>query len=318
MKKGLIITAIILCVAGLAVFAAAFILSGFDLSKLGTAEYETSTYAPDGEFRNIEIKTSETDIVFMPSSDGRLSVECTEIKNASHSVSVEDGTLRIEREDTRGWFERLRLFGRPLTMTVYLPSDAFGILNIENSTGKVSVPDGFSFDSAGISVSTGSVSFGSGVKGPLNITSSTGSVNVTGTDAGEINITVSTGSVTAESITCRGAFSVKTSTGRTLLKNAECAAFSAESRTGAVSLENVIASESLSIDVRTGSVHFDRCDANEIRVKSTTGSVSGTLLSDKIFNAKASTGSVRVPDSSSGGKCEITTSTGSINIEIAK
>ncbi|MBO4219762.1 MAG: DUF4097 family beta strand repeat protein, partial [Clostridia bacterium] len=140
----------------------------------------------------------------------------------------------------------------------------------------------------------------------------------TGTDAGEINITVSIGSVTAESITCRGAFSVKTSTGRTLLKNAECAAFSAESRTGAVSLENVIASESLSIDVRTGSVHFDRCDANEIRVKSTTGSVSGTLLSDKIFNAKASTGSVRVPDSSSGGKCEITTSTGSINIEIAK
>ncbi|MBP5236009.1 MAG: DUF4097 family beta strand repeat protein [Clostridia bacterium] len=318
MKKGLIITAIILCAAGLAVFAAAFILSGFDISKLGTAEYVTNTYAPDGEFRNIEIKTPVTDIVFIPSSDGRLSVECTEIKNATHSVSVENGTLLIECNDTRSWFERISLFGRPLTMTVCLPSDTFGTLKIENSTGKVSVPGGFSFDGAEISVSTGSVSFCSNVQGLLNISASTGSVRVTGTEAGAISVSVATGSVTSEDISCKGPFSVKTSTGHTSLKNAECVSLKAESRTGSVDLENVTASESFSIDTRTGAVHFNRCDADQIRVETTTGSVSGTLLSDKIFSAKTSTGSVRVPDSASGGRCEITTSTGGINIEIAK
>ena len=51
-------------------------------------------------------------------------------------------------------------------------------------------------------------------------------------------------------------------------------------------------------------------------VNTSTGDVNGTLLSEKIFITDTSTGRVSVPKTTSGGKCEITTSTGDINIGI--
>ena len=66
----------------------------------------------------------------------------------------------------------------------------------------------------------------------------------------------------------------------------------------------------------TGDVKFTLCDAGELFVKTTTGNVIGSLCSEKIFMAKASTGKVEVPKSVTGGICEIETSTGDIRITI--
>jgi len=66
----------------------------------------------------------------------------------------------------------------------------------------------------------------------------------------------------------------------------------------------------------TGDVKFDGCDAAEIFVETDTGDVKGSLLTDKIFIVQTDTGSVDVPKTATGGKCEITTSTGDINISI--
>ena len=66
----------------------------------------------------------------------------------------------------------------------------------------------------------------------------------------------------------------------------------------------------------TGDVRFEECDAAEIFVRTDTGDIKGSLLTDKMFFAEADTGSVRVPKTTSGGRCEITTSTGDIRITI--
>jgi hypothetical protein len=42
------------------------------------------------------------------------------------------------------------------------------------------------------------------------------------------------------------------------------------------------------------------------------------LLSDKVFVTKATTGDISVPNTTTGGKCEIKVTTGDIKIEIAK
>ena len=62
--------------------------------------------------------------------------------------------------------------------------------------------------------------------------------------------------------------------------------------------------------------HFDACDAAEIYVKTDTGDVTGTLLSDKKFFAESDTGKVSVPKSVTGGRCEISTDTGRIDITV--
>ena len=60
------------------------------------------------------------------------------------------------------------------------------------------------------------------------------------------------------------------------------------------------------------------CDAEEIYVTTGTGSVHGTLLTNKIFQVRASTGKIDVPESWEGGKCKITTTTGSVKISIGQ
>ena len=81
-------------------------------------------------------------------------------------------------------------------------------------------------------------------------------------------------------------------------------------------LKNTVASDSFSISRSTGDVILDHCDAGQITVKTSTGDVSGTLLTEKIFIARSSTGSIHVPDTAAGEKCQITTSTGDINIRL--
>ena len=84
-------------------------------------------------------------------------------------------------------------------------------------------------------------------------------------------------------------------------------------------MKNVIASEKFSIQRDTGDVSFESCDAGEIFVKTDTGKISGTLRSEKDFSScRSDTGSVRVPATVSGGKCELISDTGNIRIEVLK
>ena len=66
----------------------------------------------------------------------------------------------------------------------------------------------------------------------------------------------------------------------------------------------------------TGKVIFEDCDAAEIFIKTSTGKVKGSLLSEKIFIIETNTGRVDVPKTLTGGRCEISTDTGNIFVEI--
>ena len=87
--------------------------------------------------------------------------------------------------------------------------------------------------------------------------------------------------------------------------------------TGSICLNNVKA-KTIKVDVTTGSISLDRCDAETISARTVTGDISGTLLTGKTFRATTTTGRINVPDSTSGGSCELTTTTGSIKIELAE
>lgn len=79
---------------------------------------------------------------------------------------------------------------------------------------------------------------------------------------------------------------------------------------------DVVASSNFNIERSTGDVTFTRCDASEITFLTDTGDVRGTLLSNKIFIYDTDTGDVELPESTTGGKCKITTDTGDIVISI--
>ena len=108
----------------------------------------------------------------------------------------------------------------------------------------------------------------------------------------------------------------KTSSGRIELAHIRCGTASARSTAGRIELTDVIAEKDLFVKNASGSVNLDGCDAGGISIETTSGAVKGTLLTDKIFMASSSSGRVEIPRSNLGGDCEITTTSGSIRIEI--
>ena len=108
---------------------------------------------------------------------------------------------------------------------------------------------------------------------------------------------------------------VKVSTGKLELADITCKNFTTTGSTGKVSLKNLIATEKMELRRSTGDVALDGCDGAEIIVKTGTGDITGTLLSQKTFTAQTDTGRISVPQSTTGGPCTLTTSTGNIEIE---
>lgn len=287
-----------LVLIGCALFVGAMWMQNWDFTKLSTSKFETNTYKVGEEFTDISINTDTADIQFLPSEDGRCTVVCKEEANAKHAVRVGKDTLMIQLQNNKAWYEYIGIhFGSP-KITIYLPQGQYGNIVIKESTGDVEIPKDFSFASIDISLSTGDVHNYASTSENMKIQTSTGNICLEDVTADMIAVSVSTGNTRLSNVRCRNL----TSTGNT----------------GDLSLQNVIATGDFSIERSTGDVIFDRCDAAQIVAETDTGSVTGSLLSDKVFLAQSSTGSIHVPKTTTGGRCEITTSTGVICITVDK
>ena len=316
-KVWLIIATSFVLVGGI-IFVGVMSMLEWDFTKLSTGKYETNDHEITENFKSISIITNTADIVLLPSENSKTSVSCYEQRNVKHLVAVNDGALVIKVVDTRKWHEHIGInFGTP-KITVYIPQGEYGKLSIKSSTGDVEIPKEFKFENIDISESTGNVTNYASASEDIIIKTNTGNIHVENVSANTIDLSVSTGEVTASDVTCEGDVKINVSTGKTNLTNIRCKNIVSTGNTGAISLKNVIAAEKFSIERSTGDVKFDGCDAAEISVETDTGDVRGCLLTDKIFIVQTDTGNVNVPKTVTGGKCEITTSTGDINISIKK
>lgn len=266
-----------LVIGGSMIFAGVMSMLNWNFTNLSTSKYETNTYEITENFTDILISTNTAHIEFLPSETEKASVVCKEYVNEKHTVSVKDGVLSVEVNNTKKWYEYIGInFGSP-KITVYLPENEYGSLNTTSSTGAVSLCEEFKFEN--------------------------------------INVDVSTGAILVEKVSAE-AISLTVSTGNTTVTEVNCKTLTSSGSTGSLYLKNVVASQSFSLKRSTGDIKLENCDAAEITIKTSTGDVKGSLLSDKVFIASASTGKVEVPKTTSGGKCEITTSTGDIKITV--
>lgn len=295
-KTWLIVAALLIAV-GILICGIVLAVLEFDFTRLDTHHYETNCYGVEEDFQNITICTAMAQVRFAPSEDGTCRVECLEEDKLKHSVAVRDGTLIVESVDSRKWYDYIGISFQSAKITVYLPETVLDTVYIDTQVGHVDIPQVFSVKNLEISTKTGNAVSYAAVSDSLRIHTATGSVWI--------------GSVDAE-----GVVDVETDTGGISMENVRCEQLSAKCDTGYISLKNVIASGRMQIENVTGSVELKGVDAASIFVKTSTGSVTGTVLSEKIFTAQSSTGSISVPQSTSGGTCEVFTGTGHIHLRI--
>ena len=319
MKKGIVITAVILISVGLFLFVGALVFGG----GLKPVPYETKTYPVNETFSDICIRSDEADIRLTLSDDESCRVECTVMGNITHTVAVQDGTLVVESVDNRSWKDRIFDWQDQLftignrTITVYLPQKAYEDLSIESHTGSVELPADFAFQSIGITCTTGDVAAAASASGPIGIKTSTGDIEMENVSAQNLTLSVSTGRIAVRSAKIEGDVSVHVGTGKTEIEGLTCGSLTSDGTTGRITLKDTLLKSTLSIERSTGDVTLDHFDAESIIIRTNTGDVSGILLSEKVFYTQTSTGSVFVPRTTTGGMCEIKTSTGDITFELA-
>lgn len=314
--KKWIVAALLLILTGGVIFCGVMTAFGWDFTKLSTSSYEKNSYQVEEAYTNISVSTDTADIIFVLSENSQTSVECYERKKEKHSVTVEDGTLVIKAVDTRKWYEHIGIDFGSSKITVSLPQKEYEALSIKSDTGDVAIPKELRFESIDIAGHTGDVKNYASTSGGIKVKTTTGKIYMEGVFAEKLDLTVSTGNVTALDVACAGDVTVEVSTGKTCLTNLTCQNLTSSGDTGDILLKNVVATQKFTIERDTGDVKFEGSDAAEIFVETDTGDVTGTLLTQKHFITKTDTGDVRVPDTKEGGRCEITTDTGDIEITL--
>jgi len=308
--------AAILVAAGIVLFAVVLWEANFDINKLSTDTYVTNIYEISQDFSSLSLDTDTAAISFALSADGKCKVECYEEEKAKHTASVEGDTLVIKVTNRKQWYDYIGIHFDSPKITVYLPKSEYAALSIRENTGIVQLPTELTFESVDITTDTGSVYCLSTVSGQLKIKTDTGKISVENTSVGAAELSVSTGLVTVSQVNCRENICIQVSTGRANLTDIACKNLTSNGDTGDIALKQVIAQEKITVERDTGDVMFDASDAAEISVKTYTGDVTGSLLSAKVFVVTTDTGTVQVPKSTVGGRCEISTDTGDIRITV--
>ena len=305
-----------LVLAGCILFAGTMSVLGWDFAKLSTVSLETNTHEISEVFKNISVTTDNADIEIIRSDDGKCRVVCREEEKAKHTVTAVNGTLTVEINEQKSWYDYIGFYFASPKITIYLPEKEYGTLSVHTGGGSAEIPKDLAFESADISLDTGNIDFFASARKAVKIKTTAGNIFIKDTAADSLDLSVTTGSVTASGVTCTGDIAVGISTGEADLTDISCKSFISDGATGSIALNNVIAENRLSVKRSTGDVKFSGCDAEKLYVKTGTGNVRGSLLTDKVFITDTDTGSVDVPKTTAGGRCEIKTGTGDIKMEI--
>lgn len=337
MSKKSRLFAILAISLGTLIMLVSLVSCGFNFKDLDTAKKETNEYETSESFNDIYVCSDTADVTFIPTESNSAKVVCkNEKKNMKHDVSVNNGTLEIKINDERKWYDHINLFSfGEAEILVYLPEHEYDGLKIEADTSDVEIPANFKFNSIDVSLSTGdtecyasatefikiSVSTGetevAGVTtGALEITASTGDVDIDRVNAQSVSVKTTTGDIDVSNLTVNGAFSTNVSTGEIELCDVSCKSFASTGSTGKLSITRLVATEMMNIKRDTGDVTLNECDAGEILIETDTGDVKASLLTEKVFITRTDTGKIRVPETTTGGKCKITTDTGDITVSV--
>ena len=276
-SKNWIIAGIVLIAAGVLLCGGTFAYLGFDMSRLSTADLVTNTYEVDEDFKDIKITADAEDVILISSDEGNCRVECTEPAKSPHDVKVENGILTVASPRLNLTFWDMAFIPHKMETRIYLTESEYERLFIESDKGRIDIPEDFTFEDIDIDSDIGGITCMASVKGDIRI---------------------------------------NTDVGKVYLKDLTCTNLSVKGDTGKIELDGVVASGRFDIETDVGAISFKGCDANEIHAGTATGNIEGTLLTDKTFITRNHTGKVEVPDSRGGGRCELSTDTGNIRIEV--
>ncbi len=319
MKKGkkiTLITAGCMVLAGLILAAAGLAAVQFDISSFNTVTYATTHYEIEEEFHHISIAGSASDVRLYPSEYDTCRVVCAENKNATFEVTVEDDTLYIRRQDNSVWQLQFGVFLGETGITVYLPEDTYESLVIRTASGDITVPEAIQFASVDVQSISGEITLLALVSGEQSVSSQSGDIRIGNTSPESLTVQSGSGEITLEKVSDRTEIQLKASSGDVTFTDVKGQTIAVSTSSGEITFSRVIAAGNMRLESVSGDIALRDSDAEALCIQTGSGDVSGTLRSEKIFRIETKSGDVNVPYSASGGKCDVTTTSGDVDFAI--
>lgn len=285
--------------AGLVVVGVALVIVACAMGGWGDmSDTWQVTHTVDEPFTKITVRGSSADLTIKRSENGTTYAVCTESDKITYSLSVSDGELLFRENDHRAWYDNIGISFGDRTTTLYLGGDAYDALTVSTSSGNVTCAAPASFDEANLTNSSGNILCDeNAVFGNVTMTTSSGKIDCAAKVSGRMTVKASSGNISLRGATPRS-LSVSTSS-------------------GTVKLNAVTAKEKLDVESSSGNIQLEKCDAGEIHLESSSGSIRATLLSDKLFDVRSSSGNLDYPASIKGGDpCTVVTSSGNVRIVV--
>jgi lia operon protein LiaG len=282
MRKGTKISlwiALCLVISGILLIAVGGMIMGFNFDKLDTATYIERNETVEGFFTDIEIDCAASDVTVLPSPDGVCRVVSRLNQDVDYSVSVDNGKLKVQYGPFE-WYRHLGIhFLKKVYITVYLPEKQYQSLKLTLRSGDISVRD--------LQIEKSEIE----------------------TISGDVKVNDWNGDL----------LDIETTSGDVLVLNSNVRTLAAKTVSGDIEMEDTLAKEKMTLSCTSGDIEFERIDAKTMELETTSGDIEGTLLSVKHFVADTTSGDIHIPDAdSSAGKCTANTTSGDIDIRVAK
>lgn len=267
---------------GVCLFTVGMSLVGFDLRTLRPI-YTAETVYIEEAFDAVSVDTVEHDVRFILTEDETCKLVYTKTDRLSLHAAVENGTLRITRQDRRAWYEKIGFFYGKFELTVYLPRAAYKTLFAKSTSGDVEVPLGFLAGKAELASTSGDVRFYGNAE-TLVVKSTSGDVKICG-DGVQKNSSIHASTVS-----------------------------------GDILFDAIRTTVSLYAESTSGDIVFAHAVAvANAECKTVSGDIRGTLAEAMRFTADTVSGSIRLPDSdSAGGTFRAKTTSGDVSISLAE
>lgn len=336
-KKVSIIIAAASIVLGFIILFGVAIKADWDINKFNTVDFKNVTYPVETNFENISVDISSGYFRIEASKDDTCKVVCNEDENTQNLISVENGILTIKERDISRWYDHIGFFWDYTEITVYLPENEYKKLTIHTSSGDIFVPETFSFENSEIKSSSGNVAFNASVSEAAIINTSSGDIYIRNTSPKLLDLSSSSGDIAISALDAKSDINVESTSGDINIRKVECERFVSKCTSGEIEIEGLKADAldvqttsgdvdimnadvfgNINIKCSSGDVELNDSDANSLYIKTTSGDVDGSLRSEKIFITDTNSGDIDVPNSVTGGKCEIYTNSGDISFYVRK
>ena len=269
---------------------------GFDFAKLNTARFDERVYEIDKPFQSIDIKDMDGDIEFLYVEEGPDRVICSESTDLTHTVSVRDDTLIVQRLDGRPWYKHFGFWWGSGKVTVCLRASEFETLQLKTLSGDITVPDGFRCENAVVSAVSGDVFFRAAAAKSLTASSTSGDVTV-GNACGTVAVSSVSGDVK--------------------IANVLAETLSVSTTSGDIRLDRTTVNGMLNAKSVSGDIRFDDTDVGSAALQTTSGDINGAFETPKNVETHTTSGAVNVSGADpTAALCTAKTVSGDILIQI--